>query len=191
MVTETCPGAQKISDHNLVCINGTLHWLAEQEERWIIVSLDMKNAKFRQKLISGPCLGTTIFSLTRLHSDSLAIVKYGRWWNSSGCKRSGCIVEVYDENFTMFSRDLDDERGKYLLPLGFKNNGEALLTKMSTVKSYDFATKQLKDFGFVGRCPDFTMARPYIKSLVLLNDTDVQTTTAPIPEHKAMFFSWY
>lgn len=41
--------------------------------------------------------------------------------------------------------------------IGLRNNGEAVLLKISDTKPtkilpYNFATKKLKDFGFVGQC---------------------------------------
>lgn len=182
MINETCPGALEIRDKNLLFAKGTLHWLAKQEQGWIIVSLDMNNAMFREKLISGPCSAAIKFYLTRVHGDSLAIFRCGWSRNALGIQQDGCIIEVYDKNLTLFSRNsYDDGSGITLLPVGFGNNGEALLIRVPAadkMRSYDFATKKFKDYGFFGQCPAFV--RPYAKSLVLLNDSDVQTTIAPV-----------
>ncbi|KAK1352292.1 hypothetical protein POM88_053556 [Heracleum sosnowskyi] len=181
MISETCPGALRIRDHNLVYVKGTLHWLAERKQGWIIVSLDMDTAKLREKLISHPCLEVTKFYLTRAHADFLAILRSR--WNSSGYMQNGCTIEVYDENLTTVSIDLDDNRGENLFPLGFRNNGEAVLLKMPNADrmlSYDFATKQLKDLGFLDQNSSLESALPFVKSLVLINDGDVQTTTPPV-----------
>ncbi|KAK1352290.1 hypothetical protein POM88_053554 [Heracleum sosnowskyi] len=95
----------------------------------------------------------------------------------------GSFVEFYDENLTTDSLDLHDDRGVGLRPLGIRNNGEAVLSRLSgpeKMLTYDFATKQLKDFDSFDQHPILAMARPFVKSLVLLNDSAVRTTTAPV-----------
>lgn len=128
MINETCPSALDISNKNLVYVKGTLHWLAKQEQGWIIVSLDMNNGKFREKLISGPCPSGTYFYLTRIHDDYLATLRCGWSWNAFGVQRDGCSIEVYDENLMMISRDSYDGRG--MIRVGFRGNGEALLIQI-------------------------------------------------------------
>ncbi|KAL8096866.1 hypothetical protein AgCh_030092 [Apium graveolens] len=130
----------------------------------------------RLKFIRDPCR-CTLFFLTRAHADFLAIFRLR--WKSSLQSRNGSSVELYDENLTKFSLDLDDDRGKDLFLLGCRNNGDAALIQRSDSKpekilSYDFATKKLKDLGFVGQCSSLARTLPFVKSLVLLNDSDVQ-----------------
>lgn len=172
MINETCPGALDISDKNLVYVEGTLHWLAKQEQGWIIVSLDFNNGKFREKLMSRPCPSGTYFYLARVHDKYLATLRCGWSRNAFGVQRDGCIIEVYDENLMTISRDSYDGGGMILV--GYRNNGQALLIRIpvsSTMLSYDFRSKQFKDFGFLGENP--ALACPFVESLVLLNDCDV------------------
>ncbi|XP_074351929.1 putative F-box protein At3g24580 [Apium graveolens] len=183
LINETCPGALDISDKNLVYVKGTLRWLAKQEQGWIIVSLDINNGKFRQKFISDPCPPGTYFYLTRIHEDYLPTLRCGWSRNAFGVQQSACSIEVYDKNLMMISRDSYVGRGMILV--GFRNNGEALLIQIpgsNTLLSYNFESKQFKDFGLFCADPAFTC--PFVKSLVLLNECDVQTTMAPVSENE-------
>ncbi|KAK1355905.1 hypothetical protein POM88_049161 [Heracleum sosnowskyi] len=118
MINETCPGADEISDRDLVYVKGKLHWLATQEHGRIIVSLDMNNGKFGEKLISSSCPSGTKFYLSRVHGHSLAILRCVWSRNAFGVQKDGCSIEVYDENLTMVSRDSYDCRGQTLYPVG-------------------------------------------------------------------------
>lgn len=141
MISETCPGALKISDNNIVFVNGTLHWLAEQERGLIFVSVDINTAKFEEKLISSPWIEATKFYLTHVHDDFLCILRIGSRWDS-----------LVDENlaiFGIFPVEIDADSGEDLLRLGFQKTVEVLVFKITDADemvSYDSYIVQMKDY---------------------------------------------
>lgn len=179
IISDACPGTLKIFDSSLVHARGALHWLGVQTNGWTFATLNINNAKFQEESFNrwvSPAdfylIGASIFYLNGVDANSLVIIGNGReriQSNNRVWQNCSFILYVHEESTTFFS---------HLKPAGFSKNGNALFWKLEEKKmvSYDFETAQFKDLVF--DADNVITGYPFVKSLVLLNDGDVLTTSA-------------
>lgn len=191
-ITEGIPTGCMVADCDLVYVDGKLHWPREvSSERWKICSLDIESGTLGETDILCNKVVSDFF-LTPLGECSFAL--YG-----SKNKRC-CMVQVYDQNVDkLYTIDLENDTLCDLQRVvGLRNNGEALFPRLDVddleIISCNTKTKDFKRFirrvhlrtaseevdGYpYNSSHKLHRVRPFIETLVLLNDGDVEDTSAP------------
>ncbi|KAK1374771.1 hypothetical protein POM88_030964 [Heracleum sosnowskyi] len=182
--------------------HGKLHWpakIGESEECWMICSLDIETGTMGKTPISSN-KELSNFYLTPLGERSFAVYGSKRVTDSKAMRC--CMVQVYDQNVDkLYTIDLENDTLYDLQRvIGLRNNGEALFPNLNLDDDIEIIScnTKTKDFRLFGRLkPHLTTAseevdghpcnsirklhriRPFIETLVLLNDKDAEETPAP------------
>ncbi|WOH01619.1 hypothetical protein DCAR_0521003 [Daucus carota subsp. sativus] len=179
-------------------VAGTLHWAVERSESCMIYSLDVETGMLRDTLLPlpwGSGDNKMDVSLTDFGEHSLAVCGAKPDANTWRC----VIMLVYDHNLNnLYTIDLEKDTCHVLRPLvGFRNNGEALFPNLDLNNwGLVYNNMEIKDFKeFVWEIDydvrfvttrngrkgqrELQRVRPFIETLVLLNDRHAMETPTP------------
>ncbi|KAK1358735.1 hypothetical protein POM88_043209 [Heracleum sosnowskyi] len=180
VITTSGPSGPDLEVHfdSVVHVTGTLYWLICRKGDWKIISLDTKNGMFEESLIRACSKERSKIVLLAPGDNShfFFLVRFD-WQFPRVCLN----VWVYDKSsnkpyLTEFKVPLED---KY--PVGVKNNShEVLFQRYYHRYEEPVLVSNHRDFKFRKFIPStfiITRARPFVKTLVLLNDGDSSSTT--------------
>lgn len=190
LIGESIPAGTTDVEFELAYVAGTLHWPANIGGNWMIYSLNIESGLFRDTTISCGCSDKKLlshFCLTPLGEHSLAVFVFESSDSEGSIHCRCCMVQVYDQNLNkLYTIDVE----KYPLidiRVAGRRNYEALITKsedynVSGIVSWSTDTHEcfqsyvgsIGDHGFILRG-----VRPFIETLVLLDDRDAGETSCP------------
>ncbi|XP_059665480.1 F-box protein CPR1-like [Cornus florida] len=153
-----------------VFVNGASHWIAIEENRYLILSFDMGSEVFKEIMLpSSISNGNKLKLSVARFGESLSLFHYGEeeliWMTSKSCciwvmKEYG-VVSSWTKLFTVGLRGISKV-------LGFRKTGEVLVGMGNgELVSYDPKSKKVVFTGICGYRSPFHLDT-YVESLVLL-----------------------
>lgn len=164
-----------MNSNRLAYINGIFYWPALRDGNWILVSLDIENGMFRERLTRWTA--TSIYLTPSDQDASLVILGYEDkddfrldfFGDFSG---DCCVSQVYNYNLDKFHK-FDIKSSQILQPLGVRNNDELLLQNLhhKELVSYSVEKESLRIFA-PATSRKLLRTIPFVQTLALLNDAD-------------------
>ncbi|XP_074323377.1 F-box/kelch-repeat protein At3g23880-like [Apium graveolens] len=142
LIAEDAPVSTAVCNRNtLACVNGIFYWPVLREDgNWILISLDIKNGVFRERLTSWTA---EIIYLTPSHHDaSLVILGYGDK-DDLDKPLDCCVFQVYSYSLDKFHK-LDINHAHIFHPLGVRNNDELLLQSIYSLEIVSYSVESGK-----------------------------------------------
>ncbi|KAL1830122.1 hypothetical protein ACET3Z_008534 [Daucus carota] len=187
-ITESVPARSVSADRDLAYVDGKLHWPVGRKGSsggWKICCLDLETGILRETLISWNKKLSDLY-LMPLGEHSLAVFGSTDASDSEGwAARRCCMAQAYDQNMNkLYTIDLERATSYNLhRVVGLRNNGEALFLELDSDDSglvcCNTTTKVSKRF--VSRLQYYKLqrVRPFIETLVLLDDEDAEESVTP------------
>lgn len=179
LITDDAPVTTSFLNSNrLAYINGIFYWPALRDGNWILVSLDIENGMFRERLTRWTA--TSLYLTPSDQDASLVILGYGDIDDLildffGDC----CVSQVYNYSLDKFHKfDIKSSQG--LQPLGVRNNDELLLQKVhhQELVSYSVEKECLRIFA-PATSRKLLRTIPFVQTLALLNDADATRIWRP------------
>lgn len=176
LITDHAPITTSFLNSNrLAHVNGIFYWPVLRDGNWTLISLDMEDWTFRERLTTWPA--SHIYLRPSGDDHTLVILGYGDKDEPLLDLCGICSVfEVYDHSLNKFHTiDIEDaHRIEVHQPLGFRNNGELLFQYIYDnleIVAYSPETKKFKEF-VPTTIQRLLRTIPFVETLALFNDAE-------------------
>lgn len=168
-----------LSSNSLAYIKGTFYWPVLRDGNWILISLDIENETFEERLTKWNA--SILYLIHSDHDDSLFIFGYQHQVQPAFNYRYYLSVfEVRDHGLNIsytIPNDIYDPSSTFLpWPMSFRNNGDLLIRdynwdSMRDIISFCIKTAEFKKLAYI-LCGTLRHAIPFVETIALLDDAD-------------------